>query len=622
MGSETSKEPVKEVTSATRPQFTAPVYKSANIAALIILAALIALVYLNSVTGLVDISFVSKDAAGSAPRLAVDRLITRAIGSGPVANHVVNIIVHFMTAFMVFLLTFRILTVRLFTGAYRDSANKVALLCALIFAVHPAALFSVTHIANRPALLSSLFYFTAAAAFVAYRAAHNEDEEKRSLVICVVSAVLAVICSESAITLLPLLFVLDAVFFENPPPILWKKLAFFAIATAVIAGFFIIFSRELYGEPFIALIKGVGQNTDYGVIARLLTQSRVALIYLSIVLFPMPGRLSVEYDIIASSSVAAPAPIIAMAVIIGLLITAFIRRKKNPLVSCMILWYFITLLSGAAFLPLEPAYLHRLYVPAFAPFFALAYFAAAGHTKAKSMGSGGAPYGRLAVMLITAVTLLLSVVTVKQNAAFRDKLTVWRDAYKTAPEKEIVLYSLATAHLEDGQIKRAEEIYKTTLEKYGDHLLANYGIANVYSAMNRYALAEKHYKQAVAIDDEFAPAHEKLSWMYMRVKRYDLAIAELERVIELSPGSYLTINDLGNMYYNRGDQKTALKFYLKAAEIAPDVPQLHYNAARMYDALQDYRNALKEYETVLELDYNFEYKEEVEQKIKELVQKY
>ena len=78
---------------------------------------------------------------------------------------------------------------------------------------------------------------------------------------------------------------------------------------------------------------------DFTLTERVLTQFRVVLYYLSLLAWPLPSRLNLDYDFPTSHGILdPPATLIAILVVAGLVGCAVWRAKKQPLVSYFILW--------------------------------------------------------------------------------------------------------------------------------------------------------------------------------------------------------------------------------------------------------------------------------------------
>jgi hypothetical protein len=106
--------------------------------------------------------------------------------------------------------------------------------------------------------------------------------------------------------------------------------------------------------------------------ARLLTESRVIIIYLSLLLYPMPDRLSIAHGLGISTSMVNPVSTLASLLLIaGIVGSLIVVAKKYPLISFSFLFFLVNHLLESTVLPLELVYEHRNYIPSmlfFVPF--------------------------------------------------------------------------------------------------------------------------------------------------------------------------------------------------------------------------------------------------------------
>jgi hypothetical protein len=102
---------------------------------------------------------------------------------------------------------------------------------------------------------------------------------------------------------------------------------------------------------------------------RVLTQSRIVLYYLTLLAFPHPSRLNLDYDFPISKTILdPPTTLISILIIAGLIGYGIWIAKKKPVLSFFILWYFGNLVIESSIFPLEMVYEHRLYLPSVGPF--------------------------------------------------------------------------------------------------------------------------------------------------------------------------------------------------------------------------------------------------------------
>jgi hypothetical protein len=108
---------------------------------------------------------------------------------------------------------------------------------------------------------------------------------------------------------------------------------------------------------------GVLAGRDFTLGQRLLTEPRVLVDYLHWTLFPNPMVLSLYHDeIVVSTGLLTPWTTLgAMVLLAALIVIAVWLRKRRPLVSLGIGWFFAAQLLTATIIPLELVYEQRMY---------------------------------------------------------------------------------------------------------------------------------------------------------------------------------------------------------------------------------------------------------------------
>ena len=89
---------------------------------------------------------------------------------------------------------------------------------------------------------------------------------------------------------------------------------------------------------------------------------------------------------------------------------------------------------------------------------------------------------------------------------------------------------------------------------------------------------------------------------YNTLKRYDEAIADYARAIELDPTDAKAFNNRGNAHKSLRRYDEALADFNQAIEFAPTFATIFNNRGNTYDALQRYEMALADYTRAIELD--------------------
>jgi tetratricopeptide (TPR) repeat protein len=84
---------------------------------------------------------------------------------------------------------------------------------------------------------------------------------------------------------------------------------------------------------------------------------------------------------------------------------------------------------------------------------------------------------------------------------------------------------------------------------------------------------------------------------------YDMAIEAFRKAADdpLYRTRFLAFENMGAAYYNKGDYKTAIEYYRKAVDFAPDYANAYDDMGVSFDALKDWGNALAAYKRASEL---------------------
>lgn len=287
-------------------------------------------------------------------------------GANVFGYHVVNLVIHIASG--IFLYWFLILTFNLpsLKEKYGPISYKAALFTSLIFISHPIQTQSVTYIVQRMASMAGMFYLLSMVLYIKGRL--STGKSRFAFFGGAVLSYLLGIFSKENVAILPVFVALyEFYFFQNldlSPR--GKKMVFRMLGVLLVLG---ILGFIVWGNRYIQdTIQGYGMRT-FTMPERVLTQFRVVLYYVTLLVYPHPSRLNLDYDFPISKTILdPPTTLVSIIIITGLVGYSIWRAKKRPMVSFWILWYFGNLVIESSILPLEMVYEHRLYLPAVGPF--------------------------------------------------------------------------------------------------------------------------------------------------------------------------------------------------------------------------------------------------------------
>jgi len=283
-----------------------------------------------------------------------------------------NVMIHALTGVLLFWLAFKIARLQ-----RRDTAvaGLVALLASAAWMLHPLNVSTVLYVIQRMTEIAAL---CTVAGLLAYTHGRTIAEQRPIPGYLWMSAgiglgtIVGTLAKETA-ALLPLYaLVLEFTLLRNArlgPPRGWTAWAFAFLYLPLLAlGAYLLLH---FDSSFRAYVW-----RPFDMPERLLTEPRILLKYLSLILVPRRAGSGVYHDDYAASTGLLDPPYTALALgaMAALLALAFAARRRAPVFSFAVLWFFAGHLLEAGIIPLELYFEHRNYLPMFGPLFALIWY--------------------------------------------------------------------------------------------------------------------------------------------------------------------------------------------------------------------------------------------------------
>lgn len=255
----------------------------------------------------------------------------------------------------------------------RDQAALLAIAVAALWLLHPLQVSTTLYVIQRMTQLMTLFTLLALICYCHGRSVIDTDR-RRGLLWLAVSllpfGLLAVLSKENGALLLLLILLCEKLLFATRPLDPWFRRW---LNFGVVLPLGVVLAYLLATLP--AALAGY-EMRHFSLAERLLTESRVLVDYLANILLPNAGvgRLYFD-DLVVSRSLIAPPLTIVAVLAIGLLLTAAgWLRKRQPMLSFAVLWFFSLHLLESTYLPLELYFEHRNYLPMMGPLIAVVWY--------------------------------------------------------------------------------------------------------------------------------------------------------------------------------------------------------------------------------------------------------
>ena len=511
--------------------------------------------------------------------------------------HLVNILIHITTG--IFLYLFIKISLKIYPLNFLDQPLKwIPFFAALIWLVHPLQTQAVTYIVQRMSSLAAMFYVLS---FLLYAKARLEGKRWVKVMFfagCTTSGILAIGSKETSVTLPFFIFLYEWYFLQDLDRA-WLKRHLFHFAAALIFIFFVSF-LFLGGHPIATILSGYATR-DFTLIQRVLTEFRVVIFYVSLILFPHPSRMNLDHDFSISFSLIDPvSTLFSMILLAGAIGLAVYLAKKDRLISFCILWFLGNLLIESSIIGLEIAFEHRTYLPSmFVNLLLVILFYR---------------YVRrewLRVVILCLLVGVFSVWTYTRNSVWQSGVSLWRDCVEKSPHKarshlnfgnalvdqglidDAITHYIEALHIRpgygkahdnlgvalesQGRIGEAINHYLEALSIKPDNERAHNNLGNALVKQGEIDEAINHYLTALRIKPEYEKAHYNLGNILVQQGRIDEAIDHYLEALRIAPDNEKTHNNLGNALERQGRTDEAIGHYLKVLRINPDNEKVHYN---------------------------------------------
>jgi tetratricopeptide (TPR) repeat protein len=512
--------------------------------------------------------------------------------------HVVNIIIHILTGIVLY--AFIKTTLSLPSIKLKDNqAYTIALFAALLWLVHPLQTQSVTYIVQRLNSLSGMFYLLSFWLYLKGRLAEEKQKKWPWLACSGLAWILALGCKQIAATLRLFICLYEWFFFQDcRSDWLRRNLKYF---------FLILFLFGLVALLYIGLkpVEKMASIGDYSLkeftfLQRVLTQPRVVIYYLSLIFFPHPSRLNLDYDFPLSYSLIHPvATIFSLVAIISLLVLAFYLAKRERLISFCILWFFGNLAIESSIVPLAIIFEHRNYLPSMM-ICLIPVLLAYRYSKIAWLRIG----------LLCLIVFVLAVWTYQRNRVWESPLTLWTDVVKKSPNKERPHSNLGLVLANQGKLDEAIVHYKKALQLNPKYPETHNNLGAAFAKQGKTDEAIEQYHNALQIKSDFVEVISNLGLELKKQGKTNEAIEQYQKALQVDPnfvkaynnlGDTLADNNLGSVLVKIGKTDEAIEHYQKALHIEPDFAEAHNNLGVVLNEQGKTDQAIEHYQKALQI---------------------
>jgi tetratricopeptide (TPR) repeat protein len=504
--------------------------------------------------------------------------------------HVVNILIHVTTGILLYLLVRTTLGIP-WVGSMYPCSRWIPFFGAFIWLVHPLQTQSVTYVVQRMSSMAGMFYV---ASLFLYARARLSDERRKKIMLLAGSAHCGVLAlgSKQMTAILPFfVFLYEWYFFQRLNKD-WLKRNLKYVGGVV--ALFCLFTLIFLGVNPLERLQSIGDysRNEFTFGERVWTQPRVLLYYLSLLSFPHPSRLNLDYDFALSHSLIDPVTtFFSLGALIGILGLAFGLAKKEPLVSFGILWFFGNLVIESSVIPVAIIFEHRTYLPSMLVVVTVVMLAFR-HIRV----------GWMTMVLLCSVAGLFSFWTYERNMVWGDEVTLWRDCVRKSPQKARPHNNLGYALREEGRLDEAIRHYHEALRIKPDYGEAHVNLGAALALQGKVHEAMGHYAEALRIDPGSVGAHSNMASALVKLGRFDEAANHAYAALRIDPFFAEAYSHLGSALAGLGRLEEAVGHSYQAAALKPDHAEAHVNLGALLLRQGHIEEAVAHLSTALKID--------------------
>jgi protein O-mannosyl-transferase len=494
-------------------------------------------------------------------------------GGSTLGYHLVNILLHFISALLLVCILRRL-------------EIPCTWFIAAIFALHPVQVESVAWISELKNTLSGFFFFSAILAYLKF-----DSRRKRKFYVFAIGLFILGLISKSVIAVLPVSLLI--IFWWKRGKIDLKRdalplLPFFVVGIAY--GLFTSWVERKF-------IGAEGSAFAFTIIDRCLIAGRATWFYLSKIFYPV--NLIFIYPRWNVSPVIwwqylFPVATLTLAYVLWKL------RELSRAPFAAYLFFMAMLFPMLGFFNIYPFRFsfvadHFLYLACIGP---IVLVSAGIESTIDLINKKKMPFTKPIIYGITL--LILCVFTRKQCEMYTDAETLFKTVIKMNPACWMAYNNLGNIYTMNGAMDKAVANYQKALEIKPEYSEAQYNFGNALLKIGRTDEAIFHYRKSLEIKSDFAEAWNNLGNALLKTGQINEAKACYEKALSINQNYVDAHTNIGVLLVKTGQNDEAIAHYQKALDINPNYGEAHFNLGNVLlktghsdEAIAHYRKSLE-----------------------------
>lgn len=491
--------------------------------------------------------------------------------------HVANVSIHVVACMLLYLCLYHTLHLPLLRTRYAPYSYFIALMATTFWAVHPIQTQAVTYIVQRMTSMAGMFFIMAMCFYVQALRATRRRTRIPLQISCAVAGLLSLGSKENAVLLPVSLFLYHLLLVRGVTAQAARKTltgftwAYLLPVCAVLA--YLSVFHDVVSQVFSLYDTRVFTSWE-----RLLTETRVMVLYISLLFYPVPSRFSIDHPMVLSTSLFdPPSTFLSLLFLAAVLAAACLLSRREPILAFPLFFFFLNHAVESSILPIELVFEHRNYLPSLFLFVPVAI----GMLKVLRSLNRSRSVRTLAAVTFSLILVALAHSAYVRNMAWKDEGTLWLDCLRKYPSSFRAHHNLGRYFSLRGEEREATSLYLKALACPEIHSRKEKGITffNLGLLAHRRGdipRASSYYRRALELDPCCPGAHNNLAGLLLDREGADLSepLQLLNAALECKHDGEvsLALSNMGILQFKMGAHDKALGSLIRSLKMDPDNP--------------------------------------------------
>jgi len=372
-------------------------------------------------------------------------------------------------------------------------------------------------------------------------------------------------CKQITVTLPILVFLYEWYFFQDLSQDWLKRSLKWVLGIVVLFVIIVLIYTDFNPLEKFSRLNDFSKN-EFTITQRALTQLRVIIYYISLLFYPHPSRLNLDYDFPLSYSLFNPfTTLLSLIIIIGLIVLGLYLARRQRLISFCIFWFLGNLVIESSVIPLAIIFEHRLYLPSMLVSLATVILIFRFIKPAW-----------LSVGIICFAAALFSFWTIERNKIWRDEITLWTDCVNKSPNKARPHSNLGKALSERNMKDEALQNFLMAIQLNPNYVEAIYNLGSLYGELGKTDKAIVQYRKAVEVNPNYVKAHNNLGLALLGQDKTDEALKNFQQALQIDPNFVAAHLNMGLALSKQGKLVEAIEHFRQTLQIDPNLAQARF----------------------------------------------